>query len=231
VFYETVAQLDAQPVIVQGVPDVISGETYDVVVDGSRFIGLIFQQLYRTQAIPFLPRQIYGLHNDNSDVLFDALVNLVTAPQLAYEGMGVAVECADIAPENEQAGFEAAVGVLQSPVLRTYFETLPLDAIPRFIEACALWGSFDEDPQANLPVSSDIPTLIFAGEFDPITPPVWGQRAAESLPNSFFYEVPGHGHGVTVLSACPVNVMKAFLNEPTEAPNSACIPRQWVNFR
>jgi pimeloyl-ACP methyl ester carboxylesterase len=96
---------------------------------------------------------------------------------------------------------------------------------------CGLWGSFDKDPQANLPVSSDIPTLIFAGEFDPITPPVWGQRVAESLPNSFFYEVPGHGHGVTVLSACPVNVMKAFLNEPTEAPNNACIPRQWVNFR
>jgi hypothetical protein len=60
-------------------------------------------------------------------------------------------------------------------------------------------------------------------EFDPITPPAWGRRAAATLANSFFYEYPGVGHGASGLPGCPREMFTAFLEEPREAPEDACI--------
>ncbi|NIT65351.1 MAG: alpha/beta hydrolase, partial [Gemmatimonadetes bacterium] len=60
---------------------------------------------------------------------------------------------------------------------------------------CELWQSGAADPVENQAVSSDIPTLVLGGEFDPITPPQYGRQAAATLPNSFFFQYPGLGHG------------------------------------
>lgn len=234
VFYETVDQLNAEPVLIQNVPNPLTGKSYTVGVDGSLFISLIYQELYSTAAIANLPRRIYALRDGNRYELIDTLINFVTSvtsPTLFYEGMGLSVSCADIVPGNDPTAYDAAVASLQSAYFRTYFENSRLDTIPRFIELCALWNAAEEDPVANLPLSSDIPTLVFAGQFDPVTPPVWAQGVAESLTNSFYYEVPAHGHGVTVFSACPVNIMKAFLDDPRVAPRSDCIERQALALR
>jgi pimeloyl-ACP methyl ester carboxylesterase len=231
VFYETVDQLNAAPILVRGVPDPLAGKVHAVGVDGSLFVSLIFQQFYYTSAIPTLPARIYAVHDRQTEALVDMLVSFVIAPTLSYEGMGLSVSCADIVPGNSLAAYDAAVASLKSDHLRAYFENIRLDTIPRFIELCTLWDAAEEDPTANQPLSSDIPTLVFAGQFDPVTPPAWAQDVAGSLTNSFYYEVPAHGHGVTVFSTCPVNVMKAFLNDPTIAPRSDCIERQVLAFR
>jgi hypothetical protein len=62
-----------------------------------------------------------------------------------------------------------------------------------------------------------------SGQYDPVTPPDWGRRAAETLPNSFFFEYPGVGHGASPGTGCPADMMTAFLNDPTTAPDDACI--------
>jgi pimeloyl-ACP methyl ester carboxylesterase len=231
IFYETADRLNRKPILVENVSNPLTGATFDVWVDGNAFIGLIYQQFYLTHAIPQLPQRIFAANNGQKRVLYDALVSYVTAPALSYEAMGLSVECADIVPHNDQARFDLAVASLEAARLRTYFETIRLDAIPRFIELCALWHPTDEDQTANLPVSSDIPTLIFAGQFDPVTPPEWGQQVAQSLPNGFYVEVPAHGHGVTNFSICPVNIAEAFLSDPHVRPNAGCAERQVLRFR
>ncbi len=62
-----------------------------------------------------------------------------------------------------------------------------------------------------------------AGEYDPITPPDWGRHAAETLKNSFFFEYPGMGHGTSLGGGCPTEMMIAFLEDPTRAPDDTCI--------
>ena len=52
------------------------------------------------------------------------------------------------------------------------------------------------------PVVSDIPTLVVAGEYDPITPAKWAESAASHLANSFYFLFPGGGHGVIDLNEC-----------------------------
>jgi fermentation-respiration switch protein FrsA (DUF1100 family) len=75
------------------------------------------------------------------------------------------------------------------------------------------------------PVRSTIPTLILQGEYDPVTPPANGMMAAQTLSKSYFFLFPGVGHTVSSPYNCPKDVMKAFLENPTEKPDASCISR------
>jgi pimeloyl-ACP methyl ester carboxylesterase len=88
---------------------------------------------------------------------------------------------------------------------------------------CKVWAVEPADPVVNEPVSSDVPALILAGQFDPITPPEWGQLAGETLSNSFFYEFPGLGHGVMDSDRCALGIGLQFLDEPTTEPDVSCL--------
>lgn len=88
---------------------------------------------------------------------------------------------------------------------------------------CNLWGVpiiVSAQPKA---VISGIPTLVLAGEYDPVTPPEYGQHTAESLPNSFYYEFPGYGHGVSVSGACAAGLTLEFLANPRQQPEATCL--------
>ena len=70
---------------------------------------------------------------------------------------------------------------------------------------------------------SDLPTLLLAGSLDPITPPHWAEEAAETLPNSWVFELPAVGHGAMDSHLCGSDIVLAFLDDPTEEPDSSCI--------
>lgn len=88
---------------------------------------------------------------------------------------------------------------------------------------CEAWDVGVADPIENQPVSSDVPTLIFAGRYDPITPPAWGSLAAETLSHSYFYEFPAIGHGVVRANECALEIGLQFLADPLLEPDSACL--------
>lgn len=62
-------------------------------------------------------------------------------------------------------------------------------------EACALWSRGTISKNYAAPVRSDAPVLILTGEWDPVTPPLYGDRTASNLPNSLHIVVPSAGHG------------------------------------
>ncbi|MDX1394290.1 MAG: alpha/beta fold hydrolase [Gemmatimonadota bacterium] len=67
--------------------------------------------------------------------------------------------------------------------------------IAGYRETCRIWGARPADDDFWDPVESDVPTLVVSGEFDPVTPPAWGDAVAGYLPNSIHVVVPGGGHG------------------------------------
>jgi hypothetical protein len=75
----------------------------------------------------------------------------------------------------------------------------------------------------NEPVRSGIPTLVLAGEYDPITPPAWGQQVMDSLENSYFVQFPGQGHGPGLQNGCAQRVILEFFDDPTTQPEAACV--------
>ena len=65
-------------------------------------------------------------------------------------------------------------------------------------------------------VESDVPSLVLAGSYDPVTPPVWSRTTAEHLPNSTYVEFPGRGHDVTSGNACAATLEALFVTDPTK---------------
>ena len=90
------------------------------------------------------------------------------------------------------------------------------------LQICEIWPVEEAEPWVKEPLVSDIPTLLLTGEFDPVTPPEYGQLVAGYLTNSYFFEFPGIGHNVIVASACARSISGAFLDDPTRAPEAAC---------
>ncbi len=65
VFYDTVAQLDANPTTLTLVRPK-TGQAYEAVINGDHLITIIFSLLYQTDALPYLPNLIYDLHEGRS---------------------------------------------------------------------------------------------------------------------------------------------------------------------
>ena len=81
-------------------------------------------------------------------------------------------------------------------------------------ELCRAWNVKAAPAIENEPVKSDVPALIFAGEFDPDTPPAWGRSLLASMPNARYVEFRGRSHGAG-FNRCGAEIVAAFLRAPS----------------
>jgi len=91
------------------------------------------------------------------------------------------------------------------------------------LAVCDVWKVPAAKPRENQPVKSNIPTLILSAEYDAYTPPAWGQLTTKNLSRSYYFEVPGVGHGPGFSSNCARKMIADFLNNPSAPPDSACL--------
>ena len=146
------------------------------------------------------------------------------APALSYVpdislAVFYCIQCHEEIPFDTYAHAQAAAAGLPAPVVDYY-----VDAFAKFhFDLCAEWQVAPADAIEAQAVVSDVPALVFAGQFDPITPPEWGRSAAEALPNSHFYEFPGLGHGVMRANACGLEIGLQFIDDPTAELDASCI--------
>ena len=213
-FFNAVGQLDETPAT-YSITHPISEESFDTLLNGDRFIGSLFGSLYSTEAIPLLPELIF----DAEQGIFDTLALLQGSDlynsELISQGMHYSVQC------GEEYSFEIGGGPEASA--EVFPRLLDLDDTASAFAICETWGARQAAPIENEPVTSDIPTLVLAGEYDPITPPAWGRLVNDSLSNGFLFEFPGVGHGVATSGDCPLSVTLAFLGDPTTEPDANCV--------
>ncbi|WP_346245921.1 alpha/beta hydrolase [Sphingomonas rustica] len=91
-------------------------------------------------------------------------------------------------------------------------------------ELCAAWKVKAADPIANVATRTDVPVLILAGEFDPVTPPAWGRRLLRTMPNARFVLIPGQVHGA-MFNRCGGQLTIAFLRDPNAPLNADCVAK------
>ena len=214
-FAQLQARLNAAPATVE-IMDFLTGETYPGVLNGHDAVGLLFQSLYSEQLIPILPDVITDANAGDLRGLTQLASLFFTNDAFISIGMYLAVQC------NEEYTFSSVGAVEQAVALHPEVSSLFRD-IPGEFSECAVWNSGSADPVEDAPVSSPIPTLILGGHFDPITPPEFGMHAAATLPQSFFFQFPGLGHGVSAAHECPLGITLAFLDNPAASPDDACI--------
>lgn len=244
-FYALLDDLDANPAEIETDEGV-------VLLDGATLYHALFQTLYDTKAIPFLPYGItlmaYAEDEDELRAGYSILagvefpVDTGAAPSdevplaesdevLAYmdevgqidDSEGMAFSV-DCQEEYQLGDANAALRLAESAPapLGTYFA----DAINNNLADCAVWG-VQAEPREAQRVTSAIPALLFAGRFDPVTPVSSAESALQGLSNGRLLVFPTAGHGITVTEtdsgACAAALMLNFLDDPAAPLDTDCI--------
>jgi pimeloyl-ACP methyl ester carboxylesterase len=245
-FYQLVARLNRRPAVLERTdPD--SGESYEERLDGDGLVSYLVDWLYDTWALPYLPRALGeaaagryeplvmlldGTTDEGAELerrvrlgARDALGVMDTSAEergdvTDSEGLFYSVECREELIFGDLAAARRALQpyatVLHDPLMATLEQTAAI---------CDVWNAGRARALEDRPVTSDIPALVLAGEYDPVTPPHWGEAAAGRLSRSFFFEFPGTGHGVVFSDTCPERIAAAFLDNPGQAPRATCLAR------
>jgi pimeloyl-ACP methyl ester carboxylesterase len=93
--------------------------------------------------------------------------------------------------------------------------------------ACAEWKVPAIAKEATTPVHSDVPTLVLSGQWDPVTPPRWGEEVTRTLANGRHLVVAGGGHGFEGMSGayeCLDSIRHAFADAASvEKLDTSCL--------
>jgi pimeloyl-ACP methyl ester carboxylesterase len=83
-------------------------------------------------------------------------------------------------------------------------DTILGNSIAEFLQTqCAVWPKGKRDPDFRKPLSGDLPVLAISGEFDPVTPPRYGDEVVKTLPKGRHLILPGQGHSVLTTGCMP----------------------------
>ncbi|MBK7894230.1 MAG: alpha/beta fold hydrolase [Candidatus Promineifilaceae bacterium] len=218
VFAQLVADLNENPIMLEAY-NLSDRQYYDALLNGDFMVSLLFQALYSVELTPIMPKLIFDVRDGRTTDLNPLVTNLLFQQEFVSQGMQLSVQC------NEEVSFSVP-GETQPATTYLYlndiFEASSVTGQFGF-DVCNLWQAGQADPIENMLVNSELPTLILAGEYDPITPPSWGQDVAEGLSDFYYFEFPGIGHGASVSGDCPLAVTQAFLADPTTEPDAACV--------
>ncbi len=217
-FYELGARLNAEPVTIT-VPDPATQTPLAALINGDELYGAVFRMLYSTDLLPLLPQGIAAAADGDYGALASYLLLNLLSETLISRGMFLSVQCYEDAafdPPDALATSSAAYPRLESFLRRGG----DLGALcPR------AWAVGAADPVENEPISSDVPTLLISGEYDPVTPPAWGALAAATLPNSTHVVIPNASHDAFTTD-CGAALALAFVNDPSAALDTACAENQ-----
>jgi pimeloyl-ACP methyl ester carboxylesterase len=220
--FDLIDQFEREPLMLEPI-DPATGEPFPVIIDGDRLVRLAESAFQSSSLIPFVPIFVTTTAAGVPDLLSAAL-SVVAAPERYSAGLQNAVLCNEETPliDADRVAQERA---LVNPAISHAYGFPDANML-----ACPHFGLQAPDPIEKEPVHSDVPALIFAGDYDPNTPATFGQLAAETLPNSFYFEFRGFGHVVlfqqaspTGPPACAMQVMAAFIDDPLHTPDGSCV--------
>ncbi|MFY8123911.1 MAG: alpha/beta hydrolase, partial [Silanimonas sp.] len=90
---------------------------------------------------------------------------------------------------------------------------------------CAVWPRGQRPADFRAPLTGDVPVLAISGEFDPVTPPRYGDAAIAQLPNARHLVLKGQGH-TPINEGCMPKLFAQFI-ETADAKglDAACLDR------
>jgi pimeloyl-ACP methyl ester carboxylesterase len=223
--HDAVRRLDDEPVEIETTDAADEPTTSEVI--GDDLVDSVFGALYDRAIVGDIPHAIeLAASGDPESVqeAFDLLDGMGAysargedEPSSDSDGLYYSVTCSEEMPVTTLDEVYDAAGDVD-PVLRG-----GLVASAEYdIDVCKIWDAGQDEAEPLESVESDLPALLLAGSLDPITPPHWAHEAAGGLPNGYVVELAGVGHGVMDSHLCGMELVMAFLDHPTEAPDDDC---------
>jgi pimeloyl-ACP methyl ester carboxylesterase len=211
---KAVAAFDADPETAPGTASVDGKERdWTFLLDGGDLRGGMFAAQYRAQYLPLLPSLIAGLARGDRSIVPAFVSTGVPSLLDMSEGAFISAECADNA---RLLGTDGMAAMRKDPGRNTLY------ALGTAEPFCQVWNVTPDEAGFNTPVAVDVPTLVFAGTLDPITPYAESKAQADRMPDARLVTVPGGGHGDQYADECTERAATAFWEDP-DADLPACV--------
>lgn len=209
--YEAIArQLEAEPMRLS-YRDAVTGEVKEGTLSRGMIAAVLRMYAYQPAMASTLPLLIHEIEQGHADAAMAQSSWLLSSMSDSMaQGMSQSVTCSEDVDELTVDPADAQT------VLGTQFVEL-VKAV------CAEWPRGARPADFREPVTAPIPTLLLSGEFDPVTPPRYGEEVARHLPNARHLVLRGQGHNVVGAGCMPKLAAKFLETADPGAPETECL--------
>lgn len=189
-----------------------AGGVKSLAIDGHDALAGLFTALYDKDLIVVLPSVVEAVaRGDYSLIPAIAQQGIPFAVGFA-DGAAISVSCAD----NQAILDERDAELVAEP---GRYAVLAAESADTF---CELWDVEPVSDGFHDPVGADVPAMVTAGRYDPVTPPADSEAVARELPRAVYAEWDGVGHGVLFSGAPCAGDAYLRLLETAEPPDLSC---------
>ncbi len=208
---------------IQTVPLQINYEDEPFIINSQDALVLLHQSLYNRNDIGKLPVLINALENGESEPIAQALNRIKSLFSIFNLPMNYSVMAYEELPFYDE---NVSHKVLEKDI-ELGLEPAVFDLSVRLLDT---WHPYRAPLFENQAVVSEIPTLMFSGSLDPITPPTNATRALIHLNNGYEIIFPDESHDL--FNPCFFELSENFLNYPSKKPDTTCSskrnPLVWI---
>jgi pimeloyl-ACP methyl ester carboxylesterase len=192
--------------------DPVSGEWRDDAPAYTHLSLLMRLYAYQPQAASLLPLIVHDASQGHYEsLLAQARAVYLDVSDAIMHGMQLSVICSE---DHELAADPADADTLMGPEFVNFMRA-----------QCEVWPKGQRAADFRVPLSGDIPVLAISGEFDPVTPPRYGDEVVEPLPNGRHLVLPGQGHSVLGVGCMPKLFAQFVEKADAKSLQAECLKR------
>ena len=192
------------------IPDPRSHHPVEVALNHETLAGTVRLYAYSPETMALLPLLLHqAREGDPQPLLAQARMIFSEIEELIAHGMQLSVTCSEDAPWLTQVMDDTSlIGAELIGVLQAQCEIWPVQRAP---------AAFKQ------PVDADLPILLLSGEFDPVTPPAYAERAMTTMGNARHLVARGQGH-IVEIRGCMPKLITQFIRDAKPAElDASCL--------
>ncbi len=193
--------------------DATTGEQAQATLSADMLAGLVRMYAYMPAAGSLLPKLIHEANSGRYEGLV-ALAKMMAGDLKDNMAMGMqfSVICSEdnegMVARSEDANTVLGTGMTESMAVM-----------------CKVWPKGEVPADFHKALATDVPALVLEGEFDPVTPPRYGEEVVKTLPNGRLFTLRGQGHNV-IGAGCMPKLFTQFIEKAdAKALQGACLDK------
>jgi pimeloyl-ACP methyl ester carboxylesterase len=204
--------LDRQPQPVR-YRDPLTHEVQDGALTRDVVAGVVRLFAYVPQLSAMLPQSLAEAAAGHPEVLMaqGRMIESLVGEQI-NQGLQLSVSCSEDADRLRVDPADA------NTIMGTAF-------VATLLAQCEAWPRGRRPADFTAPVQSDRPVLLLSGEFDPVTPPRYGEQVLGHLSNGRHLVARGQGHNVMVAGCTPQLMARFVASADARSLDAGCLDR------